>query len=295
MIRELSILIPAYNLCCVDLVRTLAGQVAALAINYEIIVADDGSTSMEAKTANRAINLISCCRYWERPINVGRAAIRNALARESRFSHLLFIDGDMTVIRPDFIEAYLRVGDNDVVDGGVKVCGDSNALSRNLRFRYEKAKEHLHTAERRQASPYSDFHTANFLVRRDIMIAHGFDERFSRYGYEDVAFGKEMKRHGITILHIDNPLGFSSFESNKEFVGKTDESLMTLVDFADELQGFSRLLDLAIRLRRLHLSAFIVAFHKLFGSSIRRNLCGNNPRLALFNIYKTGKLFYLYK
>ena len=295
MIRELSILIPAYNLCCVDLVRTLAGQVAALAINYEIIVADDGSTSMEAKTANRAINLISCCRYWERPINVGRAAIRNALARESRFSHLLFIDGDMTVIRPDFIEAYLRVGDNDVVDGGVKICGDSNALSRNLRFRYEKAKEHLHTAERRQASPYSDFHTANFLVRRDIMIAHGFDERFSRYGYEDVAFGKEMKRHGITILHIDNPLGFSSFECNKEFVGKTDESLMTLVDFADELQGFSRLLDLAIRLRRLHLSAFIVAFHKLFGSSIRRNLCGNNPRLALFNIYKTGKLFYLYK
>ncbi len=295
MKSELSILIPAYNLCCVDLVRQLEGQASALDIDYEIIVADDGSTSAVARETNRKINLVKCCRYWERPFNVGRAAIRNALARESRFRYLLFIDGDMTVVRPDFIEAYLRAEGDEVIDGGVEICGDAVALRWNLRFRYEKANEHLHTVDKRQQNPYSDFHTANFLVRRDIMLSHGFDERYSRYGYEDVAFGKELKRCGIAILHIDNPLGFSSFEGNKEFVDKTDESLMTLVDFTDELYGYSRLLDLARRLRSLHLSAFVVAFHKLFGSLLRRNLCGKRPMLALFNPYKLGKLLYLYK
>ena len=194
MKNQLSILIPIYNQCCVPLIEALAKQATALDIDFEIIVADDGSTDELSVRQNRAINALPSCRYWERPVNVGRAAIRNALARESRYDWLLFIDGDLGVVRSDFVSSYLVAEGTDVVVGGI-VIGDATVqLSRNLRFLYEKNAERHHTVDCRRLRPYADFHTANFMIRRTMMLDVLFDERFSRYGHEDVAFGMQLSR-----------------------------------------------------------------------------------------------------
>ena len=283
-ITNLSILIPTYNDLCVNLVERLRLQAEEAGIAYEILVADDGSTDKDVVRQNSAISQWSHCRYLRHTDNIGRAAIRNLLVRTAQYEWLLFIDSDMTLVRPDFLARYLLADDADVIDGGVAIGGEAETLKGNLRYRYEKSAEHEHTVEIRRSRPYRDFHTANFLIRRDLMLGHPFDERFRCYGYEDVIFGKTLQRHQISIQHIDNPVVLQNYESNDRFISKTEESLRTLYQFRDELQGYSGLLDLANRLPQ----SLVRYWHRHFRLWERRLLTGNHPSLLLFNIYRLG-------
>ena len=287
-ITALSILIPTYNDLCVKLVGDLRQQAEQTGIGYEILVGDDGSTDHEVVSENRQIDQWAHCRYLVQPQNTGRAAIRNRLAREARYDWLLFVDSDMTMVRPDYIGQYVAQDNADVVDGGVTIGGDAEVLKQNLRYLYEKASEHEHTAEMRQKKPYQDFHTANFLIRRDLMLSHPFDERFRYYGYEDVLFGKQLRADHITITHIDNPMGFCTFESNPDFVSKTEEGLRTLYQFQSELRGYSRLITLVEGIHIPLILSLIRLSHRLFSGLIRHNLCGRHPSLKLFKFYKLG-------
>ena len=213
--KDISILIPTYNHTCVELVQSLQQQANQLPISYEIIVADDGSTLPHTIKANRAINNYTNSRYIERPENAGRAAIRNYLAYQASKPWVLFIDSDMVVRRPDFLRRYVETPKEQAVwDGGISVGGDANLLKNNLRYHYERAAEHEHTAERRQQEPYRDFHTANFMAPKQLMTEYPFDLRFRHYGYEDVLFGMTLESHRIPIHHLDNPLSFEVFEEN---------------------------------------------------------------------------------
>ncbi len=292
--NELSILIPTYNYPCRKLVECLAEQTSIIqsennSFKFEIIVAEDGST--DYLDENRCIDKIKNCKHIVRSENTGRACIRNFLAQQTSYNWLLFIDSDMVVYDKEFILNYISNNSETVVDGGVKIMGDYDSLKNNLRFIYEKSSEKEHTYNKRKKNPFAHFHTANFIIKRDIMLAHPFDERFRKYGYEDVLLGKYLKSSGIPIEHIDNPLSFEVFETNKEFIGKTEEGLRTLYDFRQELDGYSNILNAKRKTDRLHISGAIRLFHKLFGKAIRKNLIGNKPDIRLFNIYKLG--FYL--
>ena len=287
-ITSLSILIPTFNDLCVNLVEGLRLQAEETGITYEILVADDGSTDEDVVRQNNAISQWPYCQYLRHTNNIGRAAIRNLLVRTAQHEWLLFIDSDMTLFRPNVLARYLLADDVDVIDGGVVIGGDAEALRGNLRYRYEKSAEHEHTVEKRQQNPYRDFHTANFLIRRELMLSHPFDERFRHYGYEDVIFGKQLRAAHIAITHIDNPMGFCTFESNPDFVSKTEEGLHTLLLFRNELRGYSRLLTLVDSIHIPLILSLIRLFHRLFGSLIRRNLCGPHPNLQLFKLYKFG-------
>lgn len=280
--KNLSILIPTYNDVCCQLVNDLQSQAAALGIDYEIIVADDGSTDEAVLRQNRTINALPYCRLLERGMNSGRAVIRNVLASEARYPWLLFIDSDMTVCRTDFIERYIStVG--DVVYGGLVI---RHTTRQNLRARYELSRASEHTLERRRQSPYHDFHTANFMIRRDLMLTHPFDERFSRYGYEDVLLGKTLQMNAIGIEHIDNPLSFEIFESNAAFVSKTEEGLQTLYSFRHELRGYSRMIDFTEQ--HPVVSVLIRCWHHIAKKWERRHLCSNAPTLCVFTLYRLG-------
>lgn len=287
-IKALSILIPTYNDLCVTLVDALRKQAEATGIMYEILVGDDGSKDASVVAENKEIAQWQHCHYLIQPQNIGRSAIRNLLAREAQYDWILFIDSDMTMVRPDFIIKYIFWEDADVIDGGVTIGGDADALKGNLRYRYEKTSEQEHTVEIRQQNPYRDFHTANFFIRRDLMLSHPFDERFRYYGYEDVLFGKQLRADHIAITHIDNPMGFCTFESNPDFVSKTEEGLRTLHQFRDELRGYSRMLTLIDGIHIPLILSLIRLFHRLFGRLIRCNLCGPHPYIKLFSLYKLG-------
>ena len=286
--NELSILIPAYNYVCVELVSQLHQQAVALGIDFEIIVADDGSTSRDCIDANSTISRYSNCRFIPRTENVGRAAIRNFLAREAHYAYILYIDCDMTVVSPCFLQRYLGSLPASVVDGGVTIFAKFPEQERLLRYCYEKAEEPHHTAHERQKTPYQHLHTANLLIRRDIMLQHPFDERIRHYGYEDVLLGKTLHRNHIAITHIDNPLGFCTFEPNADFIAKTEEGLRTLCEFRSDLRGYSRLLTLVSGIHIPAILWLMRLWHRIFGATERRNLCGSRPYLFVFKLYRLG-------
>lgn len=293
MISELSILMPCYNNECYELVAGLHAQAESIissgrALRYEIVVADDGSTDAAVVARNRRIDTLPGCRYVLRSRNTGRAAIRNFLARTAGYGWLLFIDSDMSLRNASFISNYISLDGVDVVYGGYTVGGDDGTMKGNLRYEYESKYNRNSVAEKRRCSPYDGFHTSNFLIRRDIMLANPFDERFRRYGYEDVLFGKSLKQAGVSISHVDNTLSFEDFETNSGFVAKTEEGIATLCDFRDELRGYSPLITLGDRICRLRLQPAVRLFFKTFARSIKNNLTGNKPNLLLFNIYKLG-------
>lgn len=290
----LSVLIPTFNDECLSLVRTLQSQCEALtggiagygALRYEIIVADDGSTDAGVRERNSAVALLPHCTYMAREANVGRAAIRNLLARKASFDRLLFIDSDMTVVRKDYIYNYVRErGGGCVVYGGYDVPLQ-RAMEHNLRYRYERACRHAHTTEKRRQNPYLDFHTSNFMIPKRMMMEHPLDEHFRHYGYEDVAFGRELQRAGIEIRHIDNPMGFCRFEDNENFLRKTEESIRTLAEFSGQLHNYSRLLQLAGKIDRYHLSGLARIMLKPAAKPLRKALVGQDAPIAFLNLYK---------
>ena len=287
----ISVLIPVYNSCCVDFVRELQLLVEKTGINYEIIVADDASTDRRCVEANRELTEIPNCLYIIKEVNTGAAATRNFLARQSSYPYLLYVDCDMQLEDGMFFRRYLDYLDNsevEVVNGGVRVTVNCERWHDNLRYRYEEAEQANHTAEQRRQRPYQSFRSANFLIRRDVMLSCPFDERFHRSGYEDVLFGKQLRADRIAITHIDNPLGFCTFEPNPDFVSKTEEGLRTLCQFRHELRGYSRMLTFADGIHIPPILWIIRLSHRLFGTPIRRNLCGHHPNLRLFGLYKLG-------
>lgn len=290
MQKELSILLPSYNNVCDELVKTLQHQCeeceASCGLRYEIIVADDGSTDTSSVEQNKIINTIPHCRYIIRERNEGRAAIRNFLARQARYDRLLFIDSDLMVRHCGYIRRYIESSGSDVVYGGYVIHCDLGSMSSNLRFIYDSSNTRNGNATERNKKPYSDFHTSNFVISRNVMLRFPLDERFRRYGYEDVLLGKTLKENRISIRHIDNPLSFENFDSNHAFVAKTEEGIQTLHDFEDELRGYSSVIAAGEKIKRLGLLPMADMAYRQFVHKIKRKLTGNEPTVFLFNMYK---------
>ena len=285
--NELSILIPNYNNVCVDQVKDLQRQAQALGIDYEIIVADDASPDKESIRANEVINQLPHCRYIVKGRNSGSAATRNFLGASSRYKWMLFLDADICIPGDPFLRNYLQHPGDGVINGGISIVSN-DSLKSNLRYIYEKEAEPLHSADRRQQNRYQEFRSTNFLIDRASFEQCPFDERFTKSGYEDVLFGKHLKQKGIPVTHIDNPVMMKTFESNPDYVTKTERNLRTLHQFRQELRGYSRMLTF-IEGIHIPLILFIIRlFHRLFGSLIRRNLCSSHPVLRLFSLYRLG-------
>lgn len=282
-----SILIPTYNDECYKLARALARQAEqAWPEGWELIVADDVSTDEAVVRENEQVGSLLHCRFVRKPTNDGRAAIRNFLAQQAVGDWLLFIDSDMQVVDESLLKKYRNAcRQAPVVYGGYRVMAGPDG---NLRYRYERQAETLHSVTRRCQHPYRDFHTSNFLIRRDLMLAHPFDERFRHYGYEDVFFGRQLQEAGITILHIDAPMGFSRYENNASFVAKTEEGLRTLHTFRHELEGYSTLIKKGAQLQGPLLGTVYRALYRLLAPTWRHNLLTNHPSLFVFKLYKLG-------
>lgn len=286
-----------------------------ISLGFEIIFADDGSADATARQRNAIIAQLPYCQYIERPKNVGRSAIRNFLAHTAHYSHLIFLDGDVAIKRGNFVQTYLaHRNDADVIIGTLHfsrmqvacdtaedIIGHTKRAKEetkkttepvlyddNLKYRYEQQFLAKHPVKKRMQQPYASFRTTNFMVRRDLLLAYPFDETFHEYGYEDTLFGKQLKEHGATLIHLDNAATIADYEDNATFVAKTEESLRTLAAHAHQLQGYSTLLHTANKLKCLHLQPLIAFVFKLFKGLLHKNLCSNSPSVFLFNVYKLG-------
>lgn len=308
--QGLSVLIPAYNRDCTHLVATLCRQIDALqggsgltayaqggeSPRCEVIVADDGSTDTAALTANRQIGKWRHCTYVERGRNVGRAAIRNILAAMSAYSHLLFLDCDVEISKPDFIGSYLaKLNEADVLIGSLRFTDTGGQYRHNLRYIYERKFLDSHPVAVRMKRPYASFRTTNFMARRDVMLSHPFDESFTDYGYEDALFGKCLEQAGVSIMHTDNYVDIADYDSNATFMEKTEQSLLTLSAHAAAIGNASKVLSAYAALERTHLLPAARLVFAMTKTLIRKGATCSRPSLLCYAAYKLGFFISIHK
>ncbi|MBO7415689.1 MAG: glycosyltransferase [Bacteroidaceae bacterium] len=286
--ESLSILIPVYNRDCSRLINDLHSEGLELGVPYEIIVADDCSTDKLSLERNRiTADSLENCRFTGLSRNMGRASIRNLLADESRYEKLLFLDCDSAVRDGLFLRNYLDAADRaSVVCGGAIHPDTLPEPGVELRWRYERKADRERSAEFRSRTPYARFTPFSFLIDRKVFMDIRFDESYNGYGYEDVQFGHELERRGVSILHIDNPLVHLGLEKNDVYLGKTRQAVMNAFSHMEEIGDSSRLLNHYNRMGRYHIRWLFRMLWKLSGKGMERNLLGNKPSLRIFSLYK---------
>ncbi len=284
----LSILIPTFNYDCTPLVKGLSAMARTAGLDHEIIVGDDASTDPAVGRACDRLaerDGVKCLRPSH---NMGRAALRNRLAREARGEWLLFLDSDG--MPPDglFLARYVQAlaGRADVVCGGIVHPDHQPSADVSLRYRYEKDAEKHNTAKRRNRRPYASFRSFNFAIRRTVFLGIGFDESFRRYGYEDVLFGIRLAEADAVVLHVDNPLLNCDLESNAAFLRKTEEALCTLAEHEDLIGRHVKVCACLHRLPLWLRRGFLKPLFGVCAPALRRQLTGKTPSVFAFNLYK---------
>ena len=284
----LSILIPTYNQNVTALVTELHRQCTEQYVDFEIVVAEDGSKKY-VEINSIATSLLNC-RHIILNENVGRSAIRNKLAEESRYEHLLFIDCDAEVFSPYYVEKYLIFCHEPcIVIGGTAYETLNLNPDKSLRIKYGCKREARHANERGK----NNFATFNFLISKTIFNKVKFDESIRGYGHEDMLFGHELHRLGFEFIQIENPLIHKGLDENRTFLDKTDEASKNLFLLYKTgrypfLAEESVLLKCFLLIKKVGLSKlFATSFIKL-APSFRKQLCGKQPSLLLYDLYKLG-------
>ena len=284
----LSVLIPVHQRAVGELVGALLAQAADWPGPVEMLLFDDGSAA-EFRLLNRPLAARPGVRYRELPQNVGRAAIRNQLAAAARHPWLLLLDNDSRLPDARFLARYAAArGQAAVLIGGTgyEAAPPADPALR-LRWRYGRARE-ARAAAVRQAAPYAQLTINNALVRAEVFRQFPLDEGLSGYGHEDTKFGAELAAAGIPVVHLDNPVIHDGLEPAAVFLAKSEQAVRNLVRVYREhgLGTDSRLLQAALRVRRLGAAGLAQAALGAAAPALRRQLLSAAPSLRAFDLLK---------
>lgn len=267
----------------------LKAQLSAGEFDYEIIVADDGSTDEATLQANRYINDMEGCSFAEHGTNIGRARIRNWLISLARYNKLVLIDSDAEICTSDFVKRYWENRDvADVVCGSLRNPEGKCRRGCELRYRYEKKAERWRNRHSYDNSPYLRICTFNLMLDRQRLGNLRFDTRCEEYGYEDSLFGLTLRERGLTVKHIDNPLIHTGIGTNRDFLEKTEAAMRTLHKLEGLMQEYAGTSRVYNSLRLVHLDRLFTFCFKVVRPLIKLNLLGRWPSITLFQMYKLG-------
>jgi glycosyltransferase involved in cell wall biosynthesis len=231
----LSICIPIYNTDIRPLADELNRQIQAFTSEVELLFLDDAS-DVFFKEKNRSVGKFSD--YQELPENIGRSKIRNAFIPFVKGKYMLFIDGDSQIIHADFIEKYvvkLRSSGVQVLIGASVYADNTPSRDQRLRWTYSRTRESLTYAARMQ-NPNHGFKSNNFIIEKELFKNHPFNERLTTYGHEDTLFGYQLRKAGVQMDHMDNPVLNSNLDDNATFLKKTKEALCNLWNITRNLK-----------------------------------------------------------
>jgi len=290
----LSICIPIYNYDLSPLVNSLHEQGKTLDIPFEIILADDASDNFY-RNLNQKLNNLEHVKYIQLEKNIGRAKIRNYLAKKANFPYLLIMDCDSITPDNKFLERYLPFckNTNIIVCGGTTHYPSPGDNSFLLRWLYGKNREEKTAAQRNQ-NPNNSFMTNNFLISKKLFEKFRLNEAITGYGHEDTYFGYQLKKAGINIIHIDNPLIHTGLEPADVYVRKTEEAIHNLLkiyeitNYDQEFVNMVSLLKTFRKIKKWRLTYFLQIIFKTFNYKIKNNLLSSNPKLWILDLYKLG-------
>ena len=286
----LSILIPTYNCNITRLVTDLHQQAVDTYVDFEIIVLEDGSTLYVEE--NKAVNDFEFCRHIVLKENIGRSAVRNKLADQATYDHLLFIDCDAEVCSPHYVEKYVAFcKEACVVIGGTAYDENENDPRYSLRLAYGRQREARSALERSNEHTYHNFATFNFLISKALFQKVRFDESIRGYGHEDTLFGHQLHELGTHFIHIENPLIHKGLDDNQTFLLKTEEGVRNLyllykTERYPYLVDESKLLNTFVRIYKSGLTRLAAFAFRVLKPYFQSYLSKPDPSLRLYDSYK---------
>jgi len=292
---KLSICIPVFNFDVNDLVRDLSQQILSDRLDAEIILIDDASTDIFVKINDNLKDKVSSFIFLEE--NIGRSRIRNLfLDYTAQSAYLLFLDCDGKIISQSFLKTYcdfIERQNPDVIFGGRQVSNIKPSSEYGLRWKFATERENLPVLKR-LISPYLDFQTNNFVVKRSVLERIPFNTSITQYGYEDLVFSKDLQDHSIKIDHIENPVFNNDVESNDVFLSKADESAKSLAQLIKTDENFDKVSDIRLVkaylvLRKTGLIKIYLKIYRITKNRIIKKLLSGNASLKMLDLYKLGQ------
>lgn len=202
---DLSIIIPSHN-GHGRIPSTLEALAACVppAGGFEVIVVDDGSAPPLA--GSFGLSGLSP-RFIRRPVNRGRAAACNAGIRAAAGRVVLILDDDMSP-SPDSLAKHVAAhsSTNPAVAVVARIVPD-DASFRGRFGRFLKAEEEERRRRLLSAKDlsYEDCLTGHFSAPREtLMLVGGYEERFDRYGMEDLELALRLAQRGIPLRYRDD-------------------------------------------------------------------------------------------
>lgn len=296
----LSVLIPIYNHDVNPLVTALDRQLVQAGIPYEIILADDSSDNLDIREKNSHLTQLDKVQHIQNQENMGRAKIRNLLAKKAQYPYLLFIDCDAMVENPDYINKYMdaiekmRPQQAFVINGGIAYRNEKPDSQYFLRWYYGKRREE-ESAEQRNKRPYHHFTPFNVIISKSVFEEIQFDENLTTYGHEDTLFGYQLQQKQIPYLHIDNPLYHEGLDTNEEYLKKIRLSIDNLI-YISENQNINHSFLKENRLLKTYQQCKKMGLAKLVGRHFERNAekmqqhLSQKPSMSLIDLYKLSYL-----
>ncbi|MFH1454438.1 MAG: glycosyltransferase [Armatimonadota bacterium] len=220
---KISVIICTYNRA--DLIKgaveTLINQ-DLKKCDYEIIVADDGSTdntSEEVCSIRTDANL----RYFKRP-HQSRSAARNYGINQANGDYILFVDDDI-LAPPDLLNQHLKY-----LERGGKIVVRGPVVNTPYYDLEKNSKANI------QDFSMAFFCTCNASVDRQVLLdIGGFDENFTEYGWEDTEIGLRMRNRGYKVkFNMDAVIYHykpKSADDLGEYIQKAEELGRTAVEF----------------------------------------------------------------
>ncbi len=213
-----SVIIPTYNRRDIleETLEALEHQTLDKEL-YELIVVDDGSTDETADLLERYKNRAKLHFTYISKKNEGQGIARNR-GFDVSDGHIVLFLGDDIIPKPDFLAEHKKVHDKFATENFI-VLGHTtwhpdleiNSYMRflekvGMQFKYdelEKAKLIDPLLGVRLAT-YKHFYTSNISLKRSLFEKQRFDERFKKYGWEDIELGKRLEEEeGAVILYTN--------------------------------------------------------------------------------------------
>ena len=242
-------------------------------------------------------------KYIQLDKNISRTKIRNLFLKYAKYDYLLFLDCDTLIISDDFVATYISAvsrNEHDVICGGVICDNHRPERSKMLRWKYGIKRESI-PLDIRVLSPNKSFVTGNFLINRRIFEQIKFDERITEYGHEDTLFGFMLKKKGINVKHINNPVLHGDIDNNTGYLKKTEKGIINLinilsyVDYDHQFIQDVSILKYYKNLSSKKLTGIINIIFICFKPLLKFMFIKGYVNLMLFDFYKLGILIQNYK
>jgi glycosyltransferase involved in cell wall biosynthesis len=244
--QNLTVIISTYNAPS-WLEKVLWGYSVQTNQNFEIIIADDGSTE-ETKTLIESFMKdypVKIYHLWHKDEGYRRQELLNKAILKSNYDYILMTDGDC-IPRKNFVQIHAEhAKPGRFLSGGY--CKLDMSLSNlitkddiiqercfNLEWLKSKGKigfsQKLKLGSKRKFENFLDlttptkatFNNCNSSAwKKDYIAINGYDERM-RYGGPDRELGERLENYGIkglqirhkaVCLHLDHPRGYKTKES----------------------------------------------------------------------------------